>query len=494
MSHQTTPASEGRFADLGRVHLLGIGGVGVSGVARILQDQGVAISGSDAKDLPVMRELAAGGARITVGYAAEHVGEDVTTVIASSIAGPGNPEHDAAVERGLRVLHRSEGLALAMAGHRVLAVAGTHGKTTTSSMAAMAFSSAGWDPTFAVGAAVAGLGTNAQAGRGEWFIAEADESDGTLVNYPSTIAVVTTVEADHLDHYGTEEAVHQVFRDFAAGLPAAADGGALVACLDDDGAAALAAWVRVHTAARVLTYGSAERDGVRPDLLVSDLTVEPGESGVGQRARFTLADGTSAEVRLLVPGRHNALNAAAVALAAVEAGMAFEDAVRGLEAFRGTARRFEFRGAGRGVRVFDDYAHHPTEVAAAVSAARAVADGHRVHVLFQPHLFSRTREFAAEFASALSGADVVRVLPVYAAREQPMEGVDSSLIASRLTTADPADRAVAEDRAAAVAQLARGAADGDVILTMGAGDVTAHGADLVAALADDAGTASSPAS
>lgn len=482
----TRPAAEGRFADLGRVHLLGIGGVGVSGVARILQEQGVAVSGSDAKDLPVMRELAAGGARITVGYDAAHLGEDVTTVIASSIAGPGNPEHDAAVARGLRVLHRSEGLALAMRGHRVLAVAGTHGKTTTSSMAAMAFSDAGWDPTFAVGAAVAGLGTNARAGRGEWFIAEADESDGTLVNYPSTIGIVTTVEADHLDHYGTEEAVHQVFRDFAGGLPAAAQGGVLVTCLDDAGAADLAAWARDHAAADVVTYGTAPRDGVTPDLLVTDLAVEPGETGVGQRATFRMADGPERTLHLQVPGRHNALNAAAVVLAAVRAGMAFEAAVRGVEAFRGTARRFEFRGAARGVRVFDDYAHHPTEVTAAVSAGRAVAGDARVHVLFQPHLFSRTRDFAAEFAAALSGADAVRVLPVYAAREEPMPGVDSSLIASRLTTGAAEDRVVAEDRAEAVRSLAAGATAGDVVLTMGAGDVTTLGPDLLAELGRDA--------
>ena len=407
-------------------------------------------------------------------------------MIASSIAGPGNPEHDAAVARGLRVLHRSEGLALAMRGHRVLAVAGTHGKTTTSSMAAMAFSDAGWDPTFAVGAAVAGLGTNARAGRGEWFIAEADESDGTLVNYPSTIGIVTTVEADHLDHYGTEEAVHQVFRDFAGGLPAAAQGGVLVACLDDAGAAELAAWARDNAAADVVTYGTAPRDGVVPDLLVTDLAVEPGETGVGQRATFRMADGPERTLHLQVPGRHNALNAAAVVLAAVRAGMAFEAAVRGVEAFRGTARRFEFRGAARGVRVFDDYAHHPTEVAAAVSAGRAVAGDARVHVLFQPHLFSRTRDFAAEFAAALSGADVVRVLPVYAAREEPMPGVDSSLIASRLTTGAAEDRVVAEDRAEAVRSLAAGATAGDVVLTMGAGDVTALGPDLLAELGRDA--------
>ncbi len=469
----------------GRVHFLGIGGVGVSGVARILQDQGVPVSGTDAKDLPVMHQLAQGGARITVGYAAENVGEDVACVIASSIAGPGNPEYDAAAARGLRMMHRSEGLALAMRGHRVLAVAGTHGKTTTSSMAAMAFTEAGWRPTFAVGAAVAGLGTNAAHGEGEWFVAEADESDGTLVNYPSTVAIVTTVEADHLDHYGTEEAVHEVFRTFVGQLPAAEEGGALVACLDDEGAAALAAWARDEACCRVLTYGTAQRDGVRPDLLVTETLVDPGESGVGQRMRCELADGTVLSVRLQVPGTHNALNAAAVLLAAVQAGMDPEAAAGGLEAFRGTARRFEFRGTGRGVRVFDDYAHHPTEVAAAVSAARAVAGESRVHVLFQPHLFSRTRDFAAEFAAALSGADRVRVLEVYAAREEPMEGVDSSLIASRLTTPDEPDRTVAADPEQAVADLVDGAAPGDVILTMGAGDVTALGPSIVAALADD---------
>lgn len=483
----STPASRHvEFPAEGRVHFLGIGGVGVSGVARILQDQGVPVSGTDAKDLPVMHQLAQGGARITVGYAPENVGEDVACVIASSIAGPGNPEYDAAAARGLRMLHRSEGLALAMRGRRVLAVAGTHGKTTTSSMAAMAFTHAGWRPTFAVGAAVAGLGTNAAHGEGEWFVAEADESDGTLVNYPTTVAIVTTVEADHLDHYGTEEAVHEVFRTFAGQLPPAAEGGALIACLDDPGAAALAAWAGEHATCRVLTYGTAARDGVRPDLLLTETLVDPGESGVGQRVRYDLAQGPVLSVRLQVPGIHNALNAAAVLLAAVQAGMDPQTAAAGLEAFRGTARRFEFRGAGRGVRVFDDYAHHPTEVTAAVAAARAVAGEHRVHVLFQPHLFSRTRDFAAEFAAALSAADRVRVLEVYAAREEPADGVDASLISSRLTTADEADRRVAADPEQAVEQIAAGAEPGDVVLTMGAGDVTALGPALVAALADAA--------
>ncbi|WP_288817947.1 UDP-N-acetylmuramate--L-alanine ligase [uncultured Micrococcus sp.] len=493
MSAENTPrhTTEAGQSAQGRVHLLGIGGVGVSGVARILQEQGTPISGTDAKDLPVMAELAARGAQIHVGYDAANVGEDVTTVIASSIAGPGNPEYDAAAARGLRMLHRSEGLALAMGGHKVLAVAGTHGKTTTSSMAAMAFSHAGWEPTFAVGAAVAGLGTNAAHGEGEWFVAEADESDGTLVNYPSTVGIVTTVEADHLDHYGTAEAVHEVFRVFAAQLPSAQRGGALVACLDDEGAAQLALWARENVSARVLTYGTAEREGVVPDLLLRETSVDEAGRGVGQRARFEFTGDRAQlgeiEVALRLPGVHNALNAGAVLLAAVHAGMDPQDAAAGLGAFTGTARRFEFRGERAGVRVFDDYAHHPTEVTAAVAAARSVAGSeHRVHVLFQPHLYSRTRDFADQFAEALSAADRVRVLEVYAAREAPMPGVDSSLISGRLRTTQETDRLVAYDPLRAVDEIVAQARTGDVILTMGAGDVTQYGAVIVDKLAERA--------
>lgn len=476
---------------LGRVHFLGLGGVGVSGVARIMQQQGVPVSGTDAKDLPVMRELESAGATVFVGYDAANLdrvadaarGTGIDTVVASSIAGPGNPEYDAAVERGIPVLHRSQGLAAAMAGHRVLAVAGTHGKTTTSSMAAMAFTHTGADPTFAVGAAVAGLGTNARAGAGEWFIAEADESDGTLLNYRPQVAIVTNVEADHLDFYGTADAVVQVFRDFAMLLPPE---GVLVACADDPGARALAEWVRAEAAAgrpapRVATYGSDARRG--DDLVLEDSVPGTAAGGTGQTVSYRWAGGRTTAVRLAVPGRHNALNAGAVLLAAHHAGLGAQETARGLEAFRGTARRFEFRGEHGGVRVFDDYAHHPTEVAAAIAAARSVAGEHRVHVLFQPHLFSRTRDFAEGFAAALSAADGVRVLPVYPAREEPLEGVDSSLITRRLTAGLPGADVVAPDAQTAVAGLVSAARDGDVILTMGAGDVTAQGEHILAALA-----------
>ncbi|REE03355.1 UDP-N-acetylmuramate--L-alanine ligase [Citricoccus nitrophenolicus] len=484
------------LTDLGRVHFLGLGGVGVSGIARIMQQLGVEISGTDAKDLPVMRELETAGATIFVGYDATHLdrlaqdgGGAVGTVIASSIAGPGNPEYDAAVDRGIPVLHRSEGLAAAMSGHRVLAVAGTHGKTTTSSMAAMAFSDAGADPTFAVGAAVAGLGTNAAAGGGEWFIAEADESDGTLLNYRPEIAILTNVEADHLDFYGSVEAVTEVFRDFIRLLPSE---GVLVACADDAGAREAAEWARTEAvdgrpAPRVATYGS---DPARADDLVlvnSELAELSG--GTGQRLTYRWADGTTTALTLAVPGRHNALNAAAVLLSARHAGLDVGAAARGLEAFRGTARRFEYRGEAAGVRVFDDYAHHPTEVAAAIAAGQTVAGGNRVHVLFQPHLFSRTRDFAEGFAAALSAADGVRVLPVYPAREEPIEGVDSSLIARRVHTALPGSTTVPADAPAAVASLVSAVQPGDVILTMGAGDVTAQGGAVLAALTEQAGRA-----
>jgi UDP-N-acetylmuramate--alanine ligase len=490
---ETTPvrAMAPSLAALGRVHFLGLGGVGVSGIARIMQQQGVPISGTDAKDLPVMHELESAGAAVFVGYDAQNLdrvaeragGAGVDTVVASSIAGPGNPEYDAAIERGVPVLHRSQGLAAAMAGHRVLAVAGTHGKTTTSSMAAMTFTRAGADPTFAVGAAVAGLGTNARAGAGEWFIAEADESDGTLLNYRPQVAIVTNVEADHLDFYGSADAVVQVFRDFAMLLP---PDGVLVACADDPGALALAQWVRAEAAAgrpvpRVATYGSEPARG--DDLVLADSELAGTAGGTGQLVTFRWAGGRSTQVELAVPGRHNALNAAAVLLAAHHAGLEAEDAARGLEAFRGTARRFEFRGERAGVRVFDDYAHHPTEVAAAIAAGRSVAGGHRVHVLFQPHLFSRTRDFADGFAEALSAADGVRVLHVYPAREQPIAGVDSTLITRRLSTTLPGAGEVPEDAAAGVAGLVAAARPGDVILTMGAGDVTAQGEAILTALA-----------
>lgn len=448
-----------RLESLGRVHFIGIGGVGMSAVARIMVARGIPVSGSDVKDLPVMRDLAVAGARIAVGYDAGNLG-DAQTVVAGSAIRDDNPELVAAREAGLPVLHRSEALAATMAGHRVVTVAGTHGKSTTTSMVAVLLKEAGLDPSFAIGANVPALGVNAAHGESDIFVAEADESDGSFLNYRPLIAVVTNVEADHLDHYGTPEAVFASFDEFAALLPS---NGVLLACADDAGALALAERTASKGITRVLTYGTSSAADVRlHDGGPGDVSVALG--------------GAVHSLELKVPGRHNALNAAAAFAVAVELGVEPGAAAAALGLFTGASRRFEFKGQGRGVRVYDDYAHHPTEVRAALSAARSVAAGKKVHVLFQPHLFSRTREFATEFAAALDLADTALILDIYPAREDPIPGVTSTLITDHLVNG----RLVSAGEA--VDAVVDAASDGDVVLTVGAGDVTAYGPAIVAAL------------
>ncbi|MFP3579483.1 UDP-N-acetylmuramate--L-alanine ligase [Arthrobacter sp. SIMBA_036] len=444
---------------LGRVHFIGIGGVGMSAVARIMVSRGVPVSGSDAKDLPVMGDLSSAGARIAVGYDAANLG-DAETVVAGSAIRPDNPELSAARAKGLPVLHRSEALAAAMADHRVVLVAGTHGKSTTTSMVAVLLKESGGDPTFAIGANVPALGVNAAHGSSDIFVAEADESDGSFLNYKPLVAVVTNVEADHLDHYGTPEAVFASFDNFAALLPSE---GVLFACADDAGARALAERTAAKGTTRVVTYGTADDADIR---LYDD---GPGKVSVAIGEDRHALD-------LQVPGRHNALNATAAFAVAVELGVLPEVAAEALAHFTGASRRFELKGQARGVRVYDDYAHHPTEVRAALSAARSVAAGKKVHVLFQPHLFSRTREFAPEFAAALDTADTALVLDIYPAREDPIPGVTSALIADRLAKGRLVSGNEAVDAIATVAE------DGDVVLTVGAGDVTAYGPVIVEAL------------
>ena len=446
---------------LGRVHFIGIGGVGMSAVARIMVARGVPVSGSDAKDLPVMADLAAAGARVAVGYAEANLG-DAQTVVAGSAIRADNPELAAAKAAGLPVLHRSEALAASMADDLVVTVAGTHGKSTTTSMIAVLLQGAGMDPSFAIGANVPALGVNAANGTSKVFVAEADESDGSFLNYRPQIAVVTNVEPDHLDHYGTPEAVYESFDRFTALLPA---DGVLVACADDAGALALARRTRERGNTRVLLYGTSGE----ADIRLSD-------GGPGNVAVTTAAG--EFPLSLQVPGRHNALNAAAAMAVALELGVAPEQAASALAGFSGASRRFEFKGEGRGVRVYDDYAHHPTEVRAALAAARSVAGGHKVHVLFQPHLFSRTREFAKEFADALNTADTALVLDIYPAREDPIPGVTSELIAGHLGAGG---RLVAGGQTA-VEALSAAAQPGDIILTAGAGDVTAYGPLIVESL------------
>ncbi|RJN33088.1 UDP-N-acetylmuramate--L-alanine ligase [Nesterenkonia natronophila] len=449
--------------NLGRVHFLGLAGVGVSAVARLMLAAGVPISGTDAKELPVLDEFRAAGVPVRVGYSAENirsleteVGERISTVIASSVATAGNPEYDAAADAGVRVLHRSEGLAACMSDKQAIAVAGTHGKTTTSSMTAAMLDGVGYDPSFAIGANVAGFGTNARLGAGDWFVAEADESDGSLLNYTPQISVVTNVEPDHLDHYGTAEAVEQVFIDFTERIESS---GTLVLCLDDVGARALLQKVHEPLTARgvrIITYGTV----LDADLRLSQVVPE----NFRQQGVLSLrSDGPEAQtstMKLQVPGLHNALNATAAVAVGVAAGLDLKECADAIGRFSGSSRRFELRGEHHGIAVYDDYAHHPTEVAAVLSGARSATEG-RVHAIFQPHLFSRTRDFAADFGSALNAADTSIVLDIYPAREKPIVGVTAELLGHRVLS-----------RSDAAATVATAAQPGDIILTIGAGDVT----------------------
>lgn len=467
----TEPKEPADLQSLGRVHFLGMAGVGVSAIARLMLAAGVPISGTDAQEFPVLEEFRAAGVPVRIGYRAENIasieaeaGEPISTVVASSVAKAGtNPEFDAAVASGKSMLHRSQGLAACMAELRGIAAAGTHGKTTTSSMTATLLDSAGLDPSFAIGATVSGFDTNARRGEGEWFVLEADESDGTLVNYSPEIAIITNIEADHLDHYGTAEAVDDVFAVFASRIR---DGGTLVACVDDPGVQRLLATVNGTLAARrvrILTYGTTPQAQLRVSQIAA--------VGTGLSAVLSWQDEDPVLLELQVPGQHNALNATAAVGTGIAAGLSLSAAAGALTGFRGSSRRFESKGEAGGVRVFDDYAHHPTEVAAVLAAARGAADGGRVLAIFQPHLFSRTQAFAAEFGEALTAADTALVLEIYPAREQPIEGVSSELLGH------PVRR-----RESAVQEIAEAARPGDLVLTLGAGDITHLGPEILVAL------------
>ncbi|WP_214408103.1 UDP-N-acetylmuramate--L-alanine ligase, partial [Pseudonocardia lacus] len=447
-----------------RVHLIGIGGAGMSGIARILLARGAEVSGSDAKDSRTVLALRALGARVEIGHDPSHLpaagpDADPATVVVSSAIRETNPELAAARERGLVVLHRSRALAALTAGRRLAAVTGTAGKTSTTSMLTVALQHCGLDPSFAIGGDLAASGSGAHEGTGDVFVAEADESDGSFLAFSPVVAVVTNVEPDHLDHYGSAAAYEAAFRDFLGRIE---PGGALVTCTDDPGAAALAADAAAR-GVRVLGYGRGPGAHAR--------LVDFRPDGTGARLVLRHA-GVEHLLRLGVPGEHMALNALAALLAAVELGADAEGVLAGLAAFDGVRRRFEFRGRAAGVAVYDDYAHHPAKVAAQLRAARDVVGPlGRVVVAFQPHLYSRTRDFAPAFGEALGLADEVVVLEVYGAREDPEPGVSGALIADAVPL--PPERVKFVPRWADVPAVVAGlASSGDLVVTMGAGDVT----------------------
>ena len=466
--------------ELQRVHMVGIGGAGMSGIARILLDRGALVSGSDAKESRGVRALRARGALIRIGHDASSLDlldGGPTAVVTTHAAIPKtNPELVEARRRGIPVVLRPAVLAKLMAGRTTLMVTGTHGKTTTTSMLIVALQHCGRDPSFAVGGELGEAGTNAHHGSGDCFVAEADESDGSLLEYTPNVAVVTNIETDHLDFYGSADAYVAVFDAFVERL---APGGALVVCTDDPGAAALAER-SAELGIRVLRYGSESDRGLAAGLLSWE------QQGTGAVAHVQLAGEAHPRVmRLSVPGRHMALNALGALLAALEIGASVDEVLDGLAGFEGVRRRFELVGTcgvGQGsVRVFDDYAHHPTEIGATLAAVRTVleqsGDG-RCIAVFQPHLYSRTKAFAAEFGRALDAADQVFVLDVYGAREQPLTGVSGAIVAEHVSV----PVRYLPDFSAVTEEVAAAAGPGDVVVTMGAGDVTLLGPEIVTAL------------
>jgi UDP-N-acetylmuramate--alanine ligase len=466
------------------VHLVGIGGAGMSGIARILLARGVAVSGSDAKDSRTVLALRALGAVVEVGHAAANLdllGGPPTVVVSTAIR-ESNPELAAARERGLTVVHRAEALAALTDGRRVAAIAGTHGKTSTTSMLTVGLQHCGLDPSFAIGGDLTASGSGAHHGTGEAFVVEADESDGSFTAFAPSVAVVTNVEPDHLDHHGDEATYRAVFEAFIGRIT---PGGVLVTCADDPGAEELARSAEGR-GITVRRYGRSATGG--SDVVLLDF--RPEGSGSLARARHR---GVELAVRLAVPGEHMALNALAALLAGIELGAPVDGMLAGLAAFDGVQRRFEYKGRAGGVAVYDDYAHHPTEVAATLRAAREVFGAEqgrrgRVLVAFQPHLYSRTRTFASAFGEALALADEVVVLDVYGAREDPEPGVTGKLVADHVRL--PAERVHFvpgwSDVPRVLAGLAR---PGDLVLTMGAGDVTVLGPEVLLELERAGGTA-----
>jgi len=460
------------LGELGAVHFIGIGGAGMSGIARIMLARGVAVSGTDRRGSATVNALAALGARVETGHAAAHLGAADTVVVSSAIR-PDNPELVAARERGLRVVPRAVALAAVMAGGRSIAVAGTHGKTSTTSMLTVAVQACGVDASFAIGGNLNESGSNAHAGEGDVFVAEADESDRSFLLLAPFAGIVTNVEADHLDNYGDLAAVEAAFDTFVGTVDPA---GFLVLCADDPGAARLVEVAGRTGGARVRTYGRS----AGADLQLRDLTVGPE----GTRWTAVLDGRVLGPVHIRLPGAHMALNSAAALLAGVELGLPVAGLVGGLGRFGGVHRRFELKGVAAGVRVYDDYAHHPTEVTAQLTAVRAVTGGGRLIVVFQPHLYSRTAEFATAFGQALGLADEVVVMDVYGAREDPVPGITGALVAEAVPL--PRERVHFEPSwSAAAPRLAALARPGDLVVTMGAGDVSMVGPEVLAALSGD---------
>lgn len=436
-------------SDFGKVHFIGIGGSGMSGIARILLGLGHQVSGSDVRQSPNTVALEKLGAKVSIGHHEDNLG-NADTVVVTSALWPTNPEFLLAKKNGIPVIHRSQALAALASRKRLVAVAGAHGKTTSTGMIITGLIGMNQDPSFVNGGVINSVGASSQSGQGELFVIEADESDGSFLHYETSVVLVTNVDPDHLDHYGSIEAFHQVFADFANKSKEL-----VVINSDDAGAIEVAKLVTRP----MLTFGESESSDVRVSEVIEKSHVE---------FLLTYREQTL-PVTLRIAGRHNAINAAGAVATLLGLNFDFEQSVAEVAKFDGTERRFELHGERNGVKVYDDFAHHPTEVAAALNGARAVVGSGRIVTVFQPHLYSRTRLFAKEFADVLEASDEVVLLDIYAAREDPEPGVTGELILKASSHPKKIHYVPNWEDAAGIASKL--ASPGDFIVTMGCGDV-----------------------
>jgi UDP-N-acetylmuramate--alanine ligase len=459
--------------DIGTIHFAGIGGIGMSGIAEVMHQLGYKVQGSDIADSSVVEKLRKAGIPVAIGHQADNLGEAAVVVISSAVS-RGNPEVEAAVERRLPIVKRAEMLAELMRMQKTIAVAGTHGKTTTTSMIAAMLDAGGMDPTVINGGIINRYGSNARLGKSEWMVVEADESDGSFLRLDGTIAVVTNIDPEHLEHWGSFEEVKRAYCEFIENVPFY---GLAVLCVDHPEVQAILGRIRDR---RIVTYGFSALADLRAE------NVEPDGSGSRFDAIALERDGerrTISGIHVPMPGRYNVQNALAAVAVAIELGVPDEKIVNGFERFDGVKRRFTKVGEIDGATIIDDYAHHPVEIRAVLSAARETTSGGRVIAVIQPHRYSRLAALMDEFQSAFNDADMVFVTPVHAAGEEPMNGIDSDALVEGLRAHGHRMVKAVGDPTELARSLRDIAAEGDTIICMGAGDITRWAAGLADGIA-----------
>ncbi len=461
--------------DIGTIHFVGIGGIGMSGIAEVMHILGYKVQGSDVAEGYVVEGLRKAGIPVAIGQSADNLGDAAVVVVSTAIR-KDNPELVCAYERRIPVVRRAEMLAELMRFRQAVAIGGTHGKTTTTSMVAALLDAGGLDPTVVNGGIINAYGTNARMGEGEWMVVEADESDGTFLKLPAEIAVVTNIDPEHLDHYGDFDSVREAFRQFVENVPFYGFG---VMCTDHPEVQALVSRIEDR---RVITYGENAQADVRfqshrMDGAASLFDVIIRDRKTGEE---TAIDG----LRLPMPGRHNVSNATAAIAVAHELGISADDIRKGLSSFGGVKRRFTHTGSWQGVEIFDDYGHHPVEIKAVLRAARESTGG-RVIAMAQPHRFTRLRDLFDDFASCFNDADVVLIAPVYAAGESEIDGVNTQALVSRIRSGGHRDARLIENPTLIAPFIRSEARPGDYVVFLGAGNITQWAYALPKDLAGD---------